>query len=503
MENNLKFTAASEEELNELFIGHKSQGFSYSWPSPTAPKQLMGGTIGVLYREEGLHGQSVQPLAVVVRGQELKRLFGRFAQVRSDFAPLTAWCHVIPTERFDSMDSVTRTASLDGTEAAWAGLVIAEAMLLAERPVATLRISACLATPSFALARAQALWGNRVEEVVSRFDTMSRLLKGDGGLGRAGSRVGKLRVAMSPIWTCLSSLSNGQRTTLTAGHVSAFTVAIRALQRCREVRDPNEAGAFSECLSQEVPESEELRNLEGLTPELRLRVFDRLIAKLAESDSERPTARRTGLAMLAGYLATVAAGGAPSLSLADNLVNKMPEVSAWAYLLGGIGERIVWTSSFDGLGRLVARELTRPFRLDELPTSDFSFEEADAVVDPQLRDPLVHLRIKQARLLTVALFPGVNVLFAINEAAHESVKEPPQLKGRNPEPPPNLYNREMMRVLADSLWPLLEDRLDEFMRFRQSGAPPSDWENRSGRGKKRTETQSKLPLSEQKKKDRP
>jgi hypothetical protein len=251
----------------------------------------------------------------------------------------------------------------------------------------------------------------------------------------------------------------------------------------------------------EVPEAEDLRNLEGLTPESRLRVFDRLIVKLSESESERPTARRTGLAMLAGYLATVAAGGAPSLSLADKLVNRLPEVSAWAYLLGGIGEHVVWTSSFDGLGRLVARELTRPFRLDEPPLSDISFEEAEAVFDPQLRDPLVHLRIKQARLLTVSLFPGVNTLFSIADATHETPREI-QSKTKAPEPSPGVFSKEMIRALADSLWPLLEDRLEAFL-VAKTVSSSTDWEGRSRSLKKRTETQSKLPLADRKDKDRP
>src|SRR5690606_30239228 len=139
----------------------------------------------------------------------------------------------------------------------------------------------------------------------------------------------------------------------------------------------------------------------------RLRLFDMLVDRL-DRTNERDFARRVGLAFLAGYLATIAAGGAPSLALTESSAQRWPEITAWAYVIGGLGERVVWSSGFDGLGRLVARELMRPLRLDEPPMCDVALDEVQVLVDPQLSDPFVHLRLKQARIVSIALLPGVN-----------------------------------------------------------------------------------------------
>src|ERR1051326_1271969 len=104
-----------------------------------------------------------------------------------------------------------------------------------------------------------------------------------------------------------------------------------------------------------VPQVEGFERLEHASPEDRLSLFDQLVDALNSVTEDAP--RRSVLAFLAGYLANVVAGGAASMGLLEHTADRWPEVTAWAYLLGGVCERRVWTSAFDGLGRLVAREL--------------------------------------------------------------------------------------------------------------------------------------------------
>ena len=136
---------------------------------------------------------------------------------------------------------------------------------------------------------------------------------------------------------------------------------------------------------------------------------------------------------------------------------------AWAYTIGGIGEPVVWASGFDGLGRFVARELMRPFRFDESPTCDFAYDEGAILTDKELSDPLVHLRIKQARILTVALLPGVNVFVPISDAA---VSEARRYDNETISQHSNeatiraASNSDPLAILADSIWPHLESRVE-------------------------------------------
>jgi hypothetical protein len=241
-----------------------------------------------------------------------------------------------------------------------------------------------------------------------------------------------------------------------------------------------------------APEAREFVQVSDLTPELRLQVFDRLVGGLATADGVRDSVRRCALALLAGYLTTIAAGGAPSLSLAESTVARWPDITAWAYVVGGIGERVTWTSSFDGLGRLVAREMMRPFRLDEAPTCDCALDEALVLVDPALRNPLVHLRIKQGRVATVALLPGVNVAVAIGEAVAQ--------EGGKPGTPRQDHQAEAagaghsagdpLAVLAEALWPYLRRRVEDSAMSSRS----REWESRANRDRRRPGPQTRLPL---------
>ncbi len=237
-----------------------------------------------------------------------------------------------------------------------------------------------------------------------------------------------------------------------------------------------------------------LGQLDDIAPEGRLRLFDKLVEGLDKPESLREKLRRNALALLAGYLATIAAGGSPSLTLAESHASRWPEITAWAYLTGGLGEKIVWTSSFDGLGRLVARELLRPLRLDEPPTCDFAFDEAAVLADAKLADPLVHLRVKQARLLTVELLPGVNVSIPIGESGAQSVSKPEINRVTRV---PETTARDPLGVLAEAMWPHIRTRLDDYfagMQRDEDSGRDDESEQRS-RGKRKSGTQPQLPLS--------
>jgi hypothetical protein len=216
--------------------------------------------------------------------------------------------------------------------------------------------------------------------------------------------------------------------------------------------------------------------------------FDQLISKLEKNNQSGASAERQAVALLAGYIATVAAGGAPSLSLAERNSRRWPEIIAWAYVLGGIGEHVVWTSSFDGLGRLVIRELMRTFRLDDSPMCDCALDEAQVLFDPQLSDPFVHLRIKQSRIVTVSTAPGVNIFVSMGEetAASRSPHSQPRVQSIS-----SATETDLLALLADAIWPYLRDRFED-----NDGQTNKDFAGKSRKGRigRREGRQTKLPL---------
>ncbi|WP_348596611.1 hypothetical protein [Phyllobacterium sp. SB3] len=437
MNKDFYFVWASDRELNELVTGQLTGNY-VPWPSIQL-RNKGDGQIGVLI-ELGLdEHEHIKPVVLVVPEPAQRRLFGRFASLREELAPLSTWCHIISEQLFDSIDDLHQPASLGGLEAAWSGLAIAESALLAQRPIDKIRVAACFATASFAVARTHALWPRvRVEQTIEKYELANSVAR---NVPRATVKLAK---DLEPIWGSLIGVPNAY-----AASDRSLSKAILGLLESR-LNDPSSENlVLAENLSR-WPERELIVQLNELHPEARVNAFDQVINELRFSNLG--TERSNVLAFVAGYIATIAAGGAPSIGLAEHVSRDFPAVLAWAYVIGGIGEQITWTSSFSGLGRLVSRELLRPLHLNEPPSCDFSIDEAVHLVDKQLSDPLVHLKIKQQRQLSIALFPGVNLTVPLSE--QNEVSSGQQTTAMRPEQKVGDF-----AALVNVLWPSILDKI--------------------------------------------
>lgn len=484
--NDWTFVTADDEELNAVLAGRGTVR-GYPWPRRTVRRIGLSNEVGVLILEDG--AQRTRPGALVVSEDASRRLFGRYAQLRSDLSPLSAWAHILEPEHFELLQndarspsgSVTRTANLEGFEAAWIGLAVAEALIRSERPLSQLKLAACLATPTFALARAHALWPKEtIESVLRRYDQCQRLIRSSEGPPN------RLREPLMDIWSVLIALSTPMPHALSPD----LRDVLQASAHLMMARQSGESEAHAIQTALDQPQTEFLRRLDSTPPEARVKEFDRLVSAIEESRSPR---ERANLLYAAGYLVTVLAGGSPSLGMAERLLYRWPQITAWAYVLGSMGETVTWTSGFDGLGRLVARELSRPFRLDEPPTSDFALVEANIVVDRGLSDPLVHLRIKQARVLSVALLPGVNVSVPISETSPAEARSVPRASGTVERSTSARASSDPMAVLAKALAPYLVEPMRALLGAPETSEEPASASARSSRsrGAKRD---AQLPL---------
>ena len=450
-----KYFTARDSELDGLLRGERPTELRHT--DSLASGSLRVGEVGVLVALGRTSKHPLRPLALVCRDDDIRRLCGRYAHIRTDFSPLTAWCHLLSPAFHKNLDGVVHKLESADTIAAWSGLIVAETVLLSGRPLRNIRISACLASATYAVGRALALWNKlSLESIVERFDSANALCRRTGTSSRCQPRSSQVRSAFVPMWRCLSALSKNS-SDLGRDEVLPLTTALSALQEARECSDSNEAGRLVGPLLDVIPEAQDFCRLADFSPESRLVLFDELVSILRKADRDE-FVRRNALGLVTGYLATVAAGGSASLALVENWSDELPELTGWAYLIGGIGEGVTWTSGFDGLGRLIARELLRPLRLDEPPTCDFAFDEAIVLADKQLKEPLVHLRIKQAKALSVSLFPGVNIAIpivdgAVLETTHRRSKEPREAVAY--ESLTSSSERDL-RILAQNLWPHLK-----------------------------------------------
>lgn len=465
MEDRFTFLNADDDLLDEVLEG-KPTKLGDQWPSLHNTYRLSPSNTGIL----ALNSLENRPVALVTREDTAQRLFGRYANLRSDLSPLSAWCHVLEWDIFERLREPFRLPDLGNYAASWVGLSIAEALMLSERSVSNLKMAACLATQSYALARSLALWPMvSIENVLANYDACQKALR----VSEASST--RLRSKLGKVWAALATISVSSAASAVSPDVRLLCECLVALQDTRSGGRPDEGGALYDVLWR-IRAAEILPRLSALTPEKRVNEFDYIISCVEQAKGLEQEA----LFLLAGYVATVAAGGAPSLGLVENVVDRWPQIMAWAYVIGGIGEKVVWTSSFDGLGRLVARDLLRPFRFADPPSCDFAIGEAISLVDRGLKDPLVRLRVKQSRIVSVALYPGVNISIAIADVHAEPRRERglSEAKGGG--------QNDGIAALADLIWPFIEKRL---MARLSSRGPESN----EGRRSSKTRSGRKTP----------
>jgi hypothetical protein len=448
---------AAEADLDKLLEGNPS-GPSFAWPTVGARPSFTKSDFVVLCKQLPFSSGKVKPVAIGVRQGQEARLYARYSQTRGDLSPLSSWLHVFPIAELAQMHTSSVEASLGGYEASWAGLVIAEAAILSGRSASQLKMVPCLATPSFAVARVSALWPSaNVEEVVQSYDKLQSEVRGNHEVGR------NHRSALEPIWQILRALS-GLRASLSKEQ-DAIVSAIQSISRSRNL-GVDEVDAIREGLWL-VPESAMLDKIETRSAEDRLRIFDQLVKTILGDPNSNE--RRLSLSFLAAFVSTMAAGGSSSLSLAEEVSDPIPEILAFAYVLAGSGEHASWSGAFDGLGRLVSREITRTFSLEEGPSCDFLSSEALVLVDRELKDRLVYLKLKQTRVATAAIMPGVNIQLPFAEALE-------QPRNREAPPQPRVVV-DPLAALADALMPYL---LDTLAANQQPRTTPSGRSKRGG-----------------------
>ena len=492
------FITARDSDLDKLLRSENVTGLVDTDFLGSVP--LYPGETGVLVALGGTPDEPLRPLALVCHDEDVRRLCGRYAHLRTDFSPLTAWCYLLSPTFHKTLDSVVHEPKLGGTEAAWSGLVVAETLLLSGRPLVSVRISACLASATYAIGRTNALWSSLTyDAIVDRFELANTLCRGTGAASRDQARVSRVRSSFVPMWRCLAAL-NGNSKDSSPDDLRPLVMALSALRQARACADPNEAGHLVRPLLNTVPEARAFDRLKEMAPEARLELFDVLVSRFKETDV-KALVRRSALGLAIGYLATVVAGGSASLALVEDWADRYPELTGWAYLIGGIGERITWTSGFDGLGRLIARELHRPLRLDVPPTCDFAFDEAIVLSDKELKEPLVHLRIKQAKVLSVSLFPGVNIAIPIADAAALEATYRGDGKRKRVVAGGGMASGDenLLGVMAEALWPhlrpLVMDEATQHFAAKRRTRGGSPGTKRKGK----SDDASQLPLTGPKK----
>ena len=413
-------------------------------------------------------GGAPRPCAIAAGESNRLELYNWATSFHTDLSPLSSWCHVVAPDDLRPLSEGALTANLHGLEAAWTGVVIAEAMWLSGRGYEDLTQLTCFATDSFVMGRLAALYGpdaasDKKLEVVSKAHERLR-----------PSSV-RRRSAMSGIWRTLVSLMPGS--------FSPGTTVGSILQKaCSDLNQRSVDG-------DKAPElrSDTVTMIASVTPPLtKLRELPQMSAEervvyLREIRDQFPKGERNDdvqlMAFAAGYIISRIGGGQRDLRLAEAFEPDAPDVRGWAAMLGGLGHVPAWTDAYDGLGRLVSRELMRSFHLADPPTCDGAAEEVLVIVEPDRSSTRSRVRTGHRNVAALSLMPGVVAYLSTSEEEREKARassatfamaDPLSLVGQDPK---------LLKSLASQLWPhlrpLVSSELSKRDKHRKKSTKPS------------------------------
>lgn len=409
---------------------------------------------------------SRRPCAIAVRDDDRDELFSWANSYHRDLSPLTSWCHVLSPREVENLVNVRRlNADLSGLEAAWAGASIAEAMILAKRGYETITLPSCLATDTFAIGRSAALYGARggAIETTDRLDRVrEKLTKSQERWRPASSFV---------IGVLMRLLPDPQPTT--------SWLQEQLLRACGIMRSQSTEGRevpsrlVLEEISRALPQPSPVDHLDELSAEQRVRLLREMPAWLG---SVKQDDVRHLIFFTAGYVISRIGAAERDLRLAEIFENGYPNVLTWAAVIGSLGASTYWSDAFGGIGRLVARELSRSFDLTDAPNSDISADEFLAIAGADRGAPKFRTALRQ--IASISLRPGVVSQLSTFDEDRDSrameVSRAPTDAGRSLRDTPE---QRHLHNLAEQLFPYIRELL------LRSGFEPSRDRKASRKGR--------------------
>ena len=319
--------------------------------------------------------------------------------------PLTAFSRLVDHRTAEHFTDPNVRFGLGAFSNASLGLVMAEAATYAfpSRELKALSPSACLSTLSYAIARAAALRvpAELLFEIPERWKRIRLLL----GASAPPPQVG----AVLRVWSVFAQLA--QQQLFFESMVPVFPVwespSRLVMRACEELYSTGELGAVWSDLSMAVPSLTRVREELTGPREGRVAILEQVLDSVRVLTPQDRDAVEFALAYIAS---SISPGTLDHLSLLAPLIGQFPGVLLWYGLMAGFSKRQAVSSSVNGLGRRVARELARVGAFLDSPTCDIAYEELD-VLGSSARD-LKDMRLGKSNAV-VEIVPCVNGSFRV------------------------------------------------------------------------------------------
>lgn len=451
----LSFSVVGREELASVLRGESNARDLATREMIALPREKTTKSQVLIWHEQG-----PRPVAIVVSSTHARdELLAWLVTFHGDLAPLTSWCYLLTYDDFERYHrDGWRYPTLNGLEAAWLGAIIADAMTSSRSELTALSLSVCLSTETFAVARATALYGPKSGlSALEQLDAVKQVLQRRTGSGRAKRLfVTEVLVSLMPG----GILPASRNADLVSAACRALAISHHPISLIPDQIVRQFIGVS--------PVFDQLGLIEKMPAESRVR----FLRRIKESSDDAFPGDAELYNFVAGYVISRIGGAERDFRLAQDFRDR-EEVLAWAAIVGGLGVETFWTNAFEGLGRLVAKELLRPLSLSEFPDADISLDEIRHL---ESGDGKLPFRTSSKNSAIVGLQPGVNVTVALSDADRSSIRPISNPQKGSSQPQMALdFNSSQIDSLVERLLPLLERRLNiptKAGRYSKSASKP-------------------------------
>lgn len=339
---------------------------------------------------------SARPILIVVPATEQRDVLARVGNFGKELAPLSQWLRVVTPDWARRLVEGPVSPTVDDLTPAWVGAIIGEVLARESTKPSDVSMNWIYSSATFSIARCKILWpGIRSNDRVADDVQEARLLM----------RADSLQVPSGLVRICgyLSDLhfSSSVSNTKKVGD-NGIRRALGDLQNTSTL-SPDTV----ERLADEVPDLKELSIIDSIGPEDRVRLFDQLIGVLREKGNRQSPIGRECLQFGIGYVVGRIGAGEANLDLLDEVRIDHPETMVWAAMLPALYRPFFWGKAFDGLGRLVLRELVKPLHPEDMPSVDISLDELRATMNPKVDYKRLPFRTAQKGIAAIEIVPGV------------------------------------------------------------------------------------------------
>ena len=268
------------------------------------------------------------------------------------------------------------------------------------------------------------LWGDvrPIDKTLGDIEEARMLLRADQRQSLDG---------ITEIWAALACLGGDSKSARPRLQVDRCL-----MQAVEDVRNSRTLALSTiDTFAKEVPELKNLAVLDSIGPEDRVRLFDRLIGVLREQTQTGSGLARNILRFSLGYVVGRIGAGELNLGLLREIRAEHPATMVWGAALPALFRPYRWGKTFDGLGRLVGRDLLAPLHPKDAPTADISLDELRSTMNPGVAYKRLPFRTAQQGFALVEIAPSVHHAVRLQSAGQMPQQAIPARGNGQPELP--------------------------------------------------------------------